>query len=193
MTRFFCRSGGTQLVRRQCSRQAREVFVLDGRSIRIADLATHMINWPLSVRDEKNPGETLKSASRTAAWGKTVRRTFRGEDTMDTAHPRLAWPRAVPRWKALKPQTDRLCGIRSRAADGVPLPPQRARRTCEVRLEIRGCRTTRSAISASPPRCALSSRLAASSAAGDKTGEASLSTANRIVQLRQWRPASVLP
>ncbi|MEO5772702.1 MAG: nucleoside-diphosphate sugar epimerase/dehydratase [Sphingomicrobium sp.] len=126
MTRFFMSiPEATQLVLQASALATRgEVFVLDmGEPIKIADLATNMINLAgLSVRDDHNPGGDIEIRYVGLRPGeKLYEELFVGEETLDTLHPRIRMARErFLEWKALKPQVDRLfAAIKSRDATAV--------------------------------------------------------------------------
>ncbi len=94
VTRFFMSiPEATQLVL-QASAMADggEVFVLDmGEPVRIVDLARHMISLSgMSVRDDDNPaGDIPIDYIGLRPGEKLYEELFIGEDTVDTAHPRI--------------------------------------------------------------------------------------------------------
>ncbi|HEX8525604.1 polysaccharide biosynthesis protein [Allosphingosinicella sp.] len=94
ITRFFMSiPEATQLVL-QASALARngEVFVLDmGEPVKIADLARHMISLSgMTVRDDQNPGGDIAIEYVGLRPGeKLYEELFVGEETLETAHPRI--------------------------------------------------------------------------------------------------------
>jgi FlaA1/EpsC-like NDP-sugar epimerase len=94
VTRFFMSiPEATQLVL-QASAMAEdgEVFVLDmGEPVRIVDLARHMITLSgMSLRDENSPdGDIAIDYVGLRPGEKLYEELFIGEDTVDTAHPRI--------------------------------------------------------------------------------------------------------
>ena len=94
VTRFFMSiPEATQLVL-QASAMAQdgEVFVLDmGEPVRIVDLARHMISLSgMSVRDDRSPdGDIAIDYVGLRPGEKLYEELFIGEDTVDTAHPRI--------------------------------------------------------------------------------------------------------
>lgn len=126
MTRFFMSiPEATQLVLQASALAVRgEVFVLDmGEPIKIADLATNMINLAgLSVRNDENPAGDIEIRYVGLRPGeKLYEELFVGENTLETSHSRIrmARERFLP-WKALKREVDGLfAALKSRDPEAV--------------------------------------------------------------------------
>jgi FlaA1/EpsC-like NDP-sugar epimerase len=126
ITRFFMSiPEATQLVL-QASALAKkgEVFVLEmGEAIKIADLARNMINLAgLTVRDEHNPGGDIEIQFVGLRPGeKLYEELFVGDETLDTAHPRIrmARERFVPHAELIGEVRELFAAVRSGDATAV--------------------------------------------------------------------------
>jgi FlaA1/EpsC-like NDP-sugar epimerase len=89
------------------------VFVLDmGEPVRISDLARHMITLSgMTVRDEDNPdGDVAIEYIGLRPGEKLFEELFIGEDTVETAHPRIKMARE--RWMRMTELQSHLDGLK---------------------------------------------------------------------------------
>jgi FlaA1/EpsC-like NDP-sugar epimerase len=115
VTRFFMSiPEATQLVLQASAMAgAGEVFVLDmGEPVRISDLARHMITLSgMTVRDEDNPdGDVAIEYIGLRPGEKLFEELFIGEDTVETAHPRIKMARE--RWMRMTELQSHLDGLK---------------------------------------------------------------------------------
>jgi len=124
VTRFFMSiPEATQLVLQASAMASRgEVFVLDmGDSIRIADLAKHMISLSgMTVRDDENPAGDIEIVYVGLRPGeKLFEELFVGEHTAPTEHPRIR--KASERYLPLDKLQVHLGGLRRSLGEGSAL------------------------------------------------------------------------